>query len=51
MNQAMDDVMKQAQYLSKTIDDFRNFIKDTKEEKKLSIKNTLEPLANSNQPK
>ncbi|MBI3874215.1 MAG: PAS domain-containing sensor histidine kinase, partial [Arcobacter sp.] len=39
---AMEDVMKQANYLSKTIDDFRNFIKDQHEERILSIKNTLE---------
>ena len=38
----MDVIMQQAQYLSKTIDDFRNFIKNTKEAQKLSLKDTIE---------
>ena len=38
----MDTITKQAQYLSKTIDDFRNFIRNEKEMKKLSLKNTLD---------
>jgi PAS domain S-box-containing protein len=38
----MDTIMKQAQYLSTTIDDFRNFIKNTNDVKELSLKNTIE---------
>ena len=38
----MDVIMQQAQYLSKTIDDFRNFIKNTKDAQKLSLKETIE---------
>ena len=38
----MNIIMQQAQYLSKTIDDFRNFIKNTKEAQKLSLKDTIE---------
>ena len=38
----MDIITKQAQYLSKTIDDFRNFIKNEKDIKIFSLKNTLD---------
>ncbi|MDZ7817301.1 MAG: PAS domain S-box protein [Aliarcobacter sp.] len=38
----MDVITQQTQYLSKTIDDFKNFIKDTKDIQKLSIKATIE---------
>lgn len=38
----MDIIMQQAQYLSKTIDDFRNFIRNTKDAQKLSLKDTIE---------
>jgi PAS domain S-box-containing protein len=38
----MNIIMNQAQYLSTTIDDFRNFIKNTNELKELSLKNTIE---------
>ncbi|WP_404317056.1 PAS domain S-box protein [Malaciobacter canalis] len=38
----MTHIMEQTQYLSKTIDDFRNFIKDTNEKELLSIVNTIE---------
>ncbi|MCG3668142.1 PAS domain S-box protein [Aliarcobacter butzleri] len=38
----MNIIMQQAQYLSKTIDDFRNFIRNTKDAQKLSLKNTIE---------
>ena len=38
----MDIINKQAQYLSKTIDDFRNFIKNEKDIKTLSLKDTLD---------
>ena len=38
----MNVIMEQAQYLSQTIDDFRNFIRDTNEVQNLSIKNTIE---------
>ena len=38
----MDIIMKQAQYLSTTIDDFRNFIKNTNDVKELSLKKTIE---------
>ncbi len=38
----MNIIMEQAQYLSQTIDDFRNFIKNTKDVQNLSIKNTIE---------
>lgn len=38
----MDNVIQQTGYLSKTIDDFRNFIKDTKNKESLSIKNTTD---------
>ena len=38
----MNIIMEQAQYLSQTIDDFRNFIRDTNEVQNLSIKNTIE---------
>ena len=38
----MNIIMQQAQYLSKTIDDFRNFIKNTKDAQKLSLKETIE---------
>ena len=38
----MNIIMQQAQYLSKTIDDFRNFIRNTKDVHKLSLKNTIE---------
>ena len=37
----MNIVMQQAQYLSKTIDDFRNFVRNTKDIKDLSIKETI----------
>ncbi|MDD4330429.1 MAG: PAS domain-containing sensor histidine kinase [Aliarcobacter sp.] len=38
----MDIIMQQAQYLSKTIDDFMNFIRNTKDAQKLSLKDTIE---------
>ena len=38
----MDMITKQALYLSKTIDDFRNFIRNTQHKKDFSIKNALE---------
>jgi PAS domain S-box-containing protein len=38
----MENITNQASYLSKTIDDFRNFIKDTHEQKELSVKETIE---------
>lgn len=38
----MNIIMQQAQYLSKTIDDFRNFIRNTKDAHKLSLKDTIE---------
>ena len=38
----MDMITKQAQYLSKTIDDFRNFIRNTQHKQDFSIKNVLE---------
>ncbi len=38
----MNIIMEQAQYLSQTIDDFRNFIKNTNEVQSLSIKSTIE---------
>ena len=37
----MDVITKQAQYLSKTIDDFRNFIRNTEHKVDFSIKNSL----------
>jgi len=40
--EGMENILHQDSYLSKTIDDFRNFIKDTHEQKKLSIKATLQ---------
>jgi PAS domain S-box-containing protein len=40
--EGMDNILHQATYLSKTIDDFRNFIKDTHEQETLSIKATLQ---------
>jgi PAS domain S-box-containing protein len=40
--EGMENITNQAGYLSKTIDDFRNFIKDTHEQEKLSIKATLQ---------
>jgi PAS domain S-box-containing protein len=40
--EGMENITSQASYLSKTIDDFRNFIKDTHEHHKLSIKETIE---------
>jgi signal transduction histidine kinase len=40
--EGMENITNQASYLSKTIDDFRNFIKDTHEQKELSIKETIE---------
>jgi len=42
INDAMDDIMKQTEYLSKTIDDFRNFIKDAHEQKYISVQQTIE---------
>ncbi|MFA9372844.1 MAG: PAS domain S-box protein [Poseidonibacter sp.] len=38
----MDNIIKQTKYLSKTIDDFRNFIKDTNTKEKVSILHTIE---------
>ena len=38
----MDIITKQAQYLSKTIDDFRNFIRNTQHKQDFSIKNAIE---------
>ncbi len=38
----MNVIMEQAQYLSQTIDDFRNFIRNSNEVQNLSIKNTVE---------
>ena len=38
----MNIIMQQAQYLSKTIDDFMNFIRNTKDAQKLSLKDTIE---------
>lgn len=41
----MDNIQKQAQYLSKTIDDFRNFfIDDSNIRKKVNIKESLEKI-------
>ena len=37
----MDVITRQAQYLSKTIDDFRNFIRNTEHKVDFSIKNSL----------
>lgn len=37
----MDAIVKQTQYLSKTIDDFRNFIKNDQTKHSISIANTL----------
>ena len=37
----MDMITKQAQYLSKTIDDFRNFIRNSEEKVDFSVKNSL----------
>jgi signal transduction histidine kinase len=43
----MDNINKQAQHLSKTIDDFRNFFKgDTNKVSEFEIKNTLENVRN-----
>ncbi len=36
-----DKIVEQAKYLSKTIDDFKNFIKEDKEFKNLSVKETI----------
>jgi len=41
LTQSMESIMFQANYLSKTIDDFRNFIKDSNETQIFSIKETL----------
>ncbi len=40
--EGMNSISEQVTYLSKTIDDFRNFIKDSNNQEKLSIKNTIE---------
>ena len=37
----MDVISKQSQYLSNTIDDFRNFIKNTNKKEKISLCNTV----------
>ena len=39
---AMENIMQQTEYLSKTIDDFINFIKDGHEKKLISLKETIE---------
>ena len=38
----MDTLNAQAQYLSKTIDDFRNFIRNSNEKSQLHIEQTIE---------
>ena len=38
----MDNVLKQTKYLSDTIDDFRDFIKNSNKKEKISIKETIE---------
>ena len=38
----MDNIIKQTQYLSRTIDDFRNFIKNTNTKEKKNILSTIE---------
>jgi len=40
--EGMNSISHQVTYLSKTIDDFRNFIKDNDNQEKLSIKKTIE---------
>ncbi len=39
--QDMDSIIKQTQYLSRTIDDFRNYIKNTNKKDNISIVNTI----------
>jgi PAS domain S-box-containing protein len=38
----MEKIIQQSEYLSRTIDDFKNFIKDSEESKELNIKDILE---------
>ena len=38
----MDNITEQTQYLSRTIDDFRNFIKNSNDKDNLSVKKTIE---------
>ena len=38
----MENILKQTKYLSDTIDDFRDFIKNTNKREKISIKETIE---------
>jgi signal transduction histidine kinase len=40
--EGMENITNQAGYLSKTIDDFRNFIKDSNEQQTLSLKKIME---------
>ena len=40
--EGMENITNQVKYLSKTIDDFRNFLKDSKNQQKLSVKETIE---------
>uniref|UniRef100_UPI0040477111 PAS domain-containing sensor histidine kinase n=3 Tax=Aliarcobacter sp. TaxID=2321116 RepID=UPI0040477111 len=40
----MNNIMKQTQYLSNTIDDFRNFIKNSNQLTEISIKETIEKV-------
>jgi signal transduction histidine kinase len=42
----MDNIVLQTQYLSKTIDDFRNFVKNTNIKSEFSILNLLDKLIN-----
>ncbi len=42
IEESMEIILTQANYLSKTIDDFRNFISQTNEKTELDIRNTLE---------
>jgi len=41
LNSSVDSIVKSTQYLSQTIDDFRNFIKDDKEEKLFKISDNI----------
>ena len=42
LNESMDDISKQVSYLSKTIDDFKNFIKNDKKRKDYNILESIE---------
>jgi PAS domain S-box-containing protein len=46
----MDKIINQTNYLSKTIDDFRNFIKDNKNQERISIVATVEKALNISRP-